>query len=396
MQQDQTDYMSKACETNKNGAERILAPLFSDSSGRINLKDPVAFGDHRSGWAYCTSALSWLHNESGVHFDDFVEKRFSWDLDQNVQSGVVPYREPWVGVFHNPPAMPSWFSYNDSPQSVLNRPAMQESLQHCLGLYVLSDYHREWLAPRVNVPVESLVHPTDRPQREFSLDMYRGNSDRKLIQIGYWLRRMHSLSELRVKRLTKIWLVTNEMAKSFFELERLHEPGCEHALGEGFEVWPWVDYREYDILLEKNIAFAHFYDASANNTILECIVRSTPVLVNPLPAIREYLGDDYPFYFESLEEAADKAEDETLAARAHEYLKSMDKTRFGADFFRNSLVNSAIYQSLPDPRPARGYSTEIPQSTAPADGASFDELMRRLREQLDREEVDTGFQTSRP
>ena len=77
----------------------------------------------------------------------------------------------------------------------------------------------------------------------------------------------------------------------------------------------------YDACLAENIAFMDLWDTSANNALVECIVRATPVLVNPLPAVVEYLGADYPFYFSSLEEAAEKALDLDLVARTHRYLE---------------------------------------------------------------------------
>lgn len=42
------------------------------------------------------------------------------------------------------------------------------------------------------------------------------------------------------------------------------------------------------------------FNSSANNTILECIARNTPIIVRTNPAIVEYLGENYPLYFESL------------------------------------------------------------------------------------------------
>lgn len=54
----------------------------------------------------------------------------------------------------------------------------------------------------------------------------------------------------------------------------------------------------YDRLLTENIGFVALHDASANNTVIECIARATPLLVNPLPAVVEYLGA-----FESLRDS---------------------------------------------------------------------------------------------
>ena len=47
---------------------------------------------------------------------------------------------------------------------------------------------------------------------------------------------------------------------------------------------------DYDNLLTKNIVFIKLVDASAVNTIIECIVRNTPIIVNRLPATEELLG----------------------------------------------------------------------------------------------------------
>ena len=89
------------------------------------------------------------------------------------------------------------------------------------------------------------------------------------------------------------------------------------------------------------------YDASANHAIVECIARNTPILVNPLESVVEYLGEDYPLYFNSLDEAAWKAENIDLVLSAHEYLVHYPKKfMFTGDYFRESIVQSPIYQSL--------------------------------------------------
>ena len=39
---------------------------------------------------------------------------------------------------------------------------------------------------------------------------------------------------------------------------------------------------EYDQTLAENIAFIRLYDASANNTVVECIARATPPAGQPI------------------------------------------------------------------------------------------------------------------
>jgi hypothetical protein len=109
---------------------------------------------------------------------------------------------------------------------------------------------------------------------------------------------------------------------------------------------PHLSAARYDELLSKNIVFLHLYNAVANNAIIECIVRNTPVLVNPLPSVVEYLGVDYPFYFQTLAEAAAKAQDNLLIKKTHEYLKALPKHMLTGESFCLSLAQSDLYKNL--------------------------------------------------
>ena len=62
-----------------------------------------------------------------------------------------------------------------------------------------------------------------------------------------------------------------------------------------------VDNKNYDLLLSENIVFVNLVDASAVNTIIECIVRNTPIIVNKIPAVVEMLGENYPMYYTLLD-----------------------------------------------------------------------------------------------
>ena len=100
-------------------------------------------------------------------------------------------------------------------------------------------------------------------------------------------------------------------------------------------------------MLCQNIIFLDLYDSSANNAVIECIARGTPLLINPIPAVVEYLGEGYPFYFNDLDEAAEKVKDFDLIKRTHEYLLGCDtRTKLTQEYFRDSIIESPIYQSL--------------------------------------------------
>ncbi|MGH9970276.1 MAG: hypothetical protein ACREBG_21115, partial [Pyrinomonadaceae bacterium] len=160
---------------------------------RIYLGSNGISEHHRSGWAFALEQLRDLHALDGMSFDDFVEKKFS-RAGRASAKDALPYTEPWVGVLHNPPGVPHWFNTNEqAPQFILRDERWLRSLPYCRGLFTLSTYLRDWLALRVPVPVESLMHPTGPPDLSFSPSAYRENRSQGIVQVGWWLRRFHSL-----------------------------------------------------------------------------------------------------------------------------------------------------------------------------------------------------------
>lgn len=103
---------------------------------------------------------------------------------------------------------------------------------------------------------------------------------------------------------------------------------------------------EYDILLSQNIVFVNLVDASAVNTVIECIVRTTPIIVNRHPAVVEVLGIDYPLYFSNEPDNYNKLNKEINALlrdtsnikRAYYYLQELDIQKFSIHTFKNRLI----------------------------------------------------------
>lgn len=108
---------------------------------------------------------------------------------------------------------------------------------------------------------------------------------------------------------------------------------------------PTLENSDYDELLSKNIVFLKMVDAAAVNTILECIVRNTPIVVNRHPAIVEILGEEYPLYYDDLEKVP-KILSLVSITDAYEYLQNMDKTPISINTFMEEFTSSSIYQNL--------------------------------------------------
>ena len=329
----------------------------SGSIGKICIANQQKFTSHRCGWNYAIHALEPLHNPNGVLFDGFIESSFLW---QSSEESPVPYRQSWVGFVHYPPNMPTWFLYHDSPQSLFKKKAWQESLEHCLGLFCLSEYQAEWLRKQTGKPISALIHPTEIPIVQFDFDKFVQNPSKKIVQLGWWLRKLNSIYQLPIEKDNKLGYqkvrlrpVSSEAAMQQIESLMEKEKDAEKIVFESKYLENTLECDRlsnaaYDTLLSQNIAFTFFHDTSANNAVIECIARATPLLINPLPAVVEYLGKDYPLYASTLSEAADKVMDLPRIQAAHEYLKTCDtRNRMSASDFRQQFVDSEIYQLMP-------------------------------------------------
>jgi hypothetical protein len=170
-----------------------------------------------------------------------------------------------------------------------------------------------------------LYHPTQIPDIKFSIDKFKKNNNKKIIQIGWWLRKLHSIFRLpAIEGYSKVALgIKDKLSKYMFQLENQHEYGNRiNIFKNDVELLDRVSDEEYDDLLSKNIVFVEMYDSSANNLVIECIARNTPILINAVGGVIDYLGEDYPFYFKTLKEAAKKLKDIKLIEKTNYYLKN--------------------------------------------------------------------------
>jgi hypothetical protein len=116
---------------------------------------------------------------------------------------------------------------------------------------------------------------------------------------------------------------------------------------ESVESMEGLDNDNYDKLLQENIVFLKLIEPSAVNTVIECIVRNTPLIVNREPAVEEMLGKDYPGFYDSLFEATLLLHDPKKIEDIYNHLLKLDKTRFHLDRFVNKLQSIVKSFSAP-------------------------------------------------
>jgi len=300
------------------------------------------FGKHRSGWDFALNSLKDLHNPEGLYMVSFLEKVFLWGSPKPV---IFP--RPWIGFTHRPHNIPSWFP-EDMRRLFFQNEFFPEALSSCRGIFTLSRYHAKYLSHELPIPVESLIHPTEIPDNIWNPKVLSAQR-LKLVQVGWWLRKLHGIFMLPGGDYEKIYLTKRnvEPVDRFFHIEKeyLKRRGLfVESMYDSAIIVDFIPNDVYDNLLSSSIVFLDLYDSSANNAIIESIARTTPILVNPLEPVIEYLGEDYPLYYNSYEEAVEKLHDRSLLLETHEYLKNCDiRSKLSGDYFRSSLLKSEIY-----------------------------------------------------
>lgn len=384
----------------KNAYEPLFRPTLSTNPSEISQKYNIDYikqnsldGYHRSGWSFIVNNLGLLHDKkSPIIMETYADKVFLWGRQLYQDVGLIPYVIPWIGFLHHTPNV----SYSDNNLvRLIETPVFQQSLKHCKALIVFSDYLKQWLiANDITIPVVVLKHPTKKPFIGFEPDRYTANPNKKLIQIGAWLRNPYAIYEVKspIQKMhlvgkdmfnqvkpdnldleTHYYQVINQTQKpipsplSLVNWSMCRDPSVHTFMRylnlyindvlaplnlsdekkiailennqQSVTIKTQISDTRYDLLLSENLVFVNLVDASACNTIIECIVRNTPIIINRLPAVIEYLGVNYPLYYENLSQVPELITDEKIQC-AYEYLSQLDKSALDITFFIKTLNSS--------------------------------------------------------
>ncbi len=330
---------------------------------------------HRSGWQFVFDRLKYLNNtDSDLLLDLYVDKTFHWNYNVNKLINLIPYNKPWIGFIHH--TFDTTFSeYNTF--NLCNNKDFLKSLKYCKALFVLSNYllgQLKVVLKEYNVPIFALIHPTELYVKQFSYKSFIDNPDKKLLHIGGWLRNIYAFYNLEI---STIKLKSN---KSIFGTSKIYKLSKTAIKGEGMNNYfpnisgtrsncspcknNWdkefckytdkmlnsvkiierLEDSDYDEILTNNIVFLCLIDASAVNTLIECIVRNTPIIINKHPAVVELLGQGYPLYYEydydynndynNIDiQVNNLLSNSDSIKSATKYLSKIDKNLFNIDYF---------------------------------------------------------------
>lgn len=254
---------------------------------------------------------------------------FIFALDE-VLTGDFPLPDrPWCGLLHATPIrIPEFLAEAAAFRSFVSKSLFSNENwtragTNCKRLFVFSEEHVQNVRGKLTLPLQVVRRPLPYVNQTWSWERFKNNPTKKVIQVGWWLQRLHAIHALPVN-MEKLWIrKPNPEMEEVLQLEEKHLRArfiiFDHSI-ETVRTLEDLTLNLYETLLCENVAFVHFYDAKNLDLVTQCIARRTPLLVNPLPAVREYLGDAYPLYYYSYFDAASKSDNFDLLLKAHVYL----------------------------------------------------------------------------
>lgn len=336
---------------------------------------------HRSGWQFVMDHLQqYSSSDNDLLFDTSLDRTFGWELDTLKRVGIVPYRKPWIGVIHH--TFDTTFTeYNLT--NIFRNNDFLESLGACRGLIVMTKYLREQVRSELrgvslHIPVHVIYHPTALDIPEFT------GPKNTLVHVGGFLRDIFFFYRLQLNGIQKQILnkpdlfafipgdvdidVDNEdeghcvtscssiFSKGFFQ--RRLEDYIEKILSSVEHV-PKLSDDEYDAFLTDKVVFLKLVDASACNTVMECVARNVPLIVNRHPAIQEILGANYPLFYDNNatpEEVSRFVEQAfynngQMLHLASDIMRHLDKSQYSIHSFiakMEFIINSLDYVTCSD------------------------------------------------
>jgi hypothetical protein len=172
---------------------------------------------------------------------------------------------------------------------------------------------------------------------QFDWSRFKARGKSRLLHVGEFLRNYQSFFDLEVPGWEKLFLVPEDWPQRKPKLR----------LNDSVTLLDMVDNATYDRLLTESVVFVDLFDAPANTLVVECLATATPICVNPVGGIVDYLVPDYPLYATG-DVATLLADDERLKA-AQSFLKERRARNASVAAFHEALRASAIYSLLPVP-----------------------------------------------
>ena len=311
---------------------------------RYSLGTTYALGkhknDHRAGWSSIihnaikkNTILNSFINTNTVNNNiiliDCMEQIFLFDSNNKTIS------RPWIGIIHYPVIKEKNLGLLDL-DTLISR--AKHSLPYCKGLISLSQDTANEIKKRINIKVDIIKHPIETLPIKFSLKNFLKKKTYSVVQLGQQFRKISTIYTIKTPY-PKIWVGSNNGHNDLSrELKYIDYKGKLNDVQRTEK----LNNSTYDRIITENIVIIPLWNASANNSILECIEMNIPSFVTRLPASEEYLGKDYPMFYTDISVVEKIINNRELLNQKYEetynYLLNIDKSEITHEHFNSELL----------------------------------------------------------
>ena len=319
------------------------------------------YGVHYFGWK-CTinQFISFFENQNqnykeNLFFDEWAEKLLLWgNKIQNKEYLDLIKKEDlkFLTFLHNPPCI-KWkdkeYKKKMSKHLIMNEEQINKNILNKLDselnenleyLFVLSLDHKKHIYhqyPQYKDKIFSIYHPIDMnkndSEKEFDFELFK--TSKNIYHIGWWLRNFKTFIDfVPPEKFKKNILIKNDFMNEWNDhILKYNKVKKINIINE----LPEEDYLK---IFQNSCIFIDLEDSVANNVILECLKFNTPFITRYNKSIEEYVGYDYPLYFEDISELELLTDENiffTAVKDANEYLKNLNKTHILTDTFNKKL-----------------------------------------------------------
>jgi len=322
------------------------------------------YGTHYYGWkGVINQFISYFQDinkddeyKENIFFDEWIEKLLLWG--NKIQSKeyiniIKSNNYKFVSFLHNPPCL----TFNDkeykkkvSKSIIMNDEQMNKNIINNLNnelaenlkfLYVLSNDHKKNIYdtyPSLKDKIVSLNHPIDmkmnESEKEFNFDLFKNS--KKIFHVGWWLRNFKTFIDfVPPEKFKKSILIKNDFVNEW------NDHILKYNKVKNINIINELTDEEYLKIFENSCIFIDLEDSVGSNIILECLKFNTPFITRYNKSMEEYVGCDYPLYFEDINELEILTDENiffTAVKDAHEYLKKMDKTHIELMSFNKKIT----------------------------------------------------------
>jgi GR25 family glycosyltransferase involved in LPS biosynthesis len=336
------------CDDKKIGPDKITETYnlwgWKPEKYNFNTKKTINFFDngiHPGSWlngvnglgawgTFCKILESINNKNSNKVFFDFIDREFGWRIFDDLNKIQELSNNRFLGILHHPYILPDYL-YGES-KKIIENINNNDLIKNFNIIFTLSNYLNLKLKKDRNIKenkikIETIFHPSNMFDEVvgFSMDRFKKNKQKNLISLGGAFRKLNSIDKLNTKKYKKAWMFGD--SPTYLKNLQLECQLENYFLSKETHLYKEVNFNDYNEILSSNIMFLDFVESSANNAVLECIARSTPMVIKKHPSVVEYLGEEYPLYFNNLDDCK-KLLVQSRIKDAHQYLKNMDKNKF--------------------------------------------------------------------